>query len=82
MQMMSGDGFSINMPSAIDGFAQEHQLNANPSVLKPNPPNPVAKKKRNLPGTPGKQPTAISFIILYFNFQLMLFILRRAQKPR
>ncbi|CAN6576540.1 unnamed protein product [Malus baccata var. baccata] len=52
MQMMSGDGFSINMPSAIDGFAQEHQLNANPSVLKPNPPNPVAKKKRNLPGTP------------------------------
>ncbi|BFG35991.1 hypothetical protein CerSpe_222660 [Prunus speciosa] len=51
MQMMSGDGFSI-IPSAIDGFAQEHQLNANPSSQKPNPNNPVAKKKRNLPGTP------------------------------
>ncbi|KAB2622318.1 zinc finger protein JACKDAW-like [Pyrus ussuriensis x Pyrus communis] len=53
MQMMSGDGFSINMSSAIDGFAQDHQLNDNPSGgLKPNPPNAVAKKKRNLPGTP------------------------------
>ncbi|KAI5312056.1 hypothetical protein L3X38_041229 [Prunus dulcis] len=49
--MMSGDGFSI-IPSAINGFAQEHQLNANPSSQKPNPNNPVAKKKRNLPGTP------------------------------
>ncbi|KAM1050804.1 hypothetical protein ACFX2I_032379 [Malus domestica] len=53
MQKMSGDGFSINMSSAIDGFAQDHQLNDNPSGgLKPNPPNAVAKKKRNLPGTP------------------------------
>jgi hypothetical protein len=45
--MMSGDAFSL--PSSIAGFAQD-QNNANP---KPNP-NPVAKRKRNLPGTPGK----------------------------
>jgi hypothetical protein len=45
--MMSGDAFSL--PSLIAGFAQD-QNNANP---KPNP-NPVAKRKRNLPGTPGK----------------------------
>ncbi|RXI01297.1 hypothetical protein DVH24_001531 [Malus domestica] len=63
---MSGDGFSINMSSAIDGFAQDHQLNDNPSGgLKPNPPNAVAKKKRNLPGTPGKQVTSISFFPTY-----------------
>ncbi|KAF9665022.1 hypothetical protein SADUNF_Sadunf16G0078900 [Salix dunnii] len=43
--MMSGDAFSL--PSLIAGFAQD-QNNANP---KPNT-NPVAKKKRNLPGTP------------------------------
>lgn len=62
--MMSGDGFSI-IPSAIDGFAQEHQLNANPSSQKPNPNNPVAKKKRNLPGTPGKQ---YSSLLIYTFF--------------
>ncbi|KAF8403033.1 hypothetical protein HHK36_011128 [Tetracentron sinense] len=45
MQMMSGDGFSF--PSSIKGFAQE-------SIPNPNS-NPVVKKKRNLPGTPGKQ---------------------------
>ncbi|KAJ6778346.1 SERINE/THREONINE-PROTEIN KINASE RIO [Salix koriyanagi] len=43
--MMSGDAFSL--PSLIAGFAQD-QNSANP---KPNT-NPVAKKKRNLPGTP------------------------------
>jgi len=47
VEMMSGDAFSL--PSLIAGFAQD-QNNANP---KPNP-NPVAKRKRNLPGTPGK----------------------------
>ena len=45
---MSGDAFS--MAASIGGFVQE-QNNANPNT-KANP-NPV-KKKRNLPGTPGK----------------------------
>ena len=47
LQMMAEDG--LTLPSSIRGFVQES--NPNPS---PNPsPNPV-KKKRNLPGTPGK----------------------------
>ena len=45
---MSGDEFS--MPASIGGFVQD-QNNANPNP-KANP-NPV-KRKRNLPGTPGK----------------------------
>lgn len=45
--MMSGDAFSI--PSSIPLFAPEEQ-NANPNPKT----NPVPKKKRNLPGTPGK----------------------------
>uniref|UniRef100_A0A5B7BIJ3 C2H2-type domain-containing protein n=1 Tax=Davidia involucrata TaxID=16924 RepID=A0A5B7BIJ3_DAVIN len=44
--MMSGDVFSI--PSSIKGFALETDANPNPKPIS----NPVAKKKRNLPGTP------------------------------
>lgn len=46
---MSGEAFSLPAAS-IGGFIQD------PSNANPNPkPNPnAAKKKRNLPGTPGK----------------------------
>lgn len=49
--MMSGNAFSI--ASSLGGFPpQVQEQNANPNP-KPNP-NPAAKKKRNLPGTPGE----------------------------
>ncbi|OVA18103.1 zinc finger protein [Macleaya cordata] len=45
--MNSGDGVSV--PSSINrGFTQERNSNPNPNPES----NPVAKKKRNLPGTP------------------------------
>lgn len=57
---MSGDAYSL-IPSAIEGF--DHQLNAaNPSQKS----NPVVKKKRNLPGTPGNQASnqlLVSFVL-------------------
>lgn len=50
--MMSPDAFN-SIASTIRGLAdQEPNPNPNPN---PNPtPNPAVKKKRNLPGTPGK----------------------------
>ena len=63
--MMSGDSFSV--PSPIAGFAQEVVQNANPSP-KPNP-NQALKKKRNLPGTPGKtieHASSMPFFFLFF----------------
>lgn len=58
---MAGDGFSL--PSNSIGWFGHHQTNTNInnsiiSSTSPKPniniPNPSAKKKRNLPGTPGK----------------------------
>ncbi|KAK6144450.1 hypothetical protein DH2020_021270 [Rehmannia glutinosa] len=50
--MMSADGLpSVNNPSSIRGFIQDP--NTNPSNPNPNPN--LAKRKRNLPGTPGFQ---------------------------
>jgi hypothetical protein len=49
--MMSGDAFSL--PSSIAGFAQD-QNNGNPNANPKTNPNQAAKRKRNLPGTPGK----------------------------
>lgn len=51
--MMSGDMFSI--PSSIRTFAPDPDANPN-NNLKPAP-----KKKRNLPGTPGKQACFLIF---------------------
>jgi hypothetical protein len=56
--MMSGDSFSV--PSSIGGFPQEQNANPNP---KPDP-NPAVKKKRNLPGTPGK----LKHVFFFFFF--------------
>ncbi|PQQ04912.1 hypothetical protein Pyn_30310 [Prunus yedoensis var. nudiflora] len=50
--MMSEDGLSI--PSTIKGLAQELSSSPNPN---PNADNQL-KRKRNLPGTPGKYPDA------------------------
>lgn len=47
---MSGDVFSVPNSAAAKVFPQE--LEANPNT-KPTS-NPSAKKRRNLPGTPGK----------------------------
>lgn len=57
MQMMSGNVFSI--PSSLGGFVHQQEQDANPNP-KPNP-NPAAKKKRNLPGTPGNKLKLLSF---------------------
>ena len=57
--MMSGDSFSV--ASSIGGFGQEVQ-NTNPN------PNPAAKKKRNLPGTPGKTYLYTFFSLFFFRF--------------
>lgn len=57
--MMSGDSFSV--ASSIGGFGQEVQ-NTNPN------PNPAAKKKRNLPGTPGKTYFYTLFSLFFFRF--------------
>lgn len=45
--MMAEDG--LTLPSSIRGFVQEPNSNPNP-----NPSANPVKKKRNLPGTPGK----------------------------
>lgn len=47
LQMMAEDG--LTLPSSIRGFVQEPNSNPNP-----NPSANPVKKKRNLPGTPGK----------------------------
>ena len=47
MQMIPDDPFPLSTSSGV--FSQEQNTKPNP---KPNPP-PAAKKKRNLPGTPG-----------------------------
>ena len=84
--MIPGDPFSLS--SSIGGFSQEQNTNPNP---KPNPP-PAAKKKRNLPGTPGKALFFFSFffspiflesprIYCYFQMGLHLFLLQ-IQMPR
>ena len=72
--MMSGDSFSV--ASSIGGFGQEVQ-NTNPN------PNPAAKKKRNLPGTPGKTYLytlfLFSFLDIFFLGTLSLFFLDRSR---
>ncbi|KAF8397667.1 hypothetical protein HHK36_016588 [Tetracentron sinense] len=70
MPMMSGDGFSV--PSSIIGFTQEPNLipNPNPSFNA----NPVVKKKRNLPGTPGKQASSSYFTSSSDSLFLLLFL--------
>ncbi|MCL7052191.1 hypothetical protein MKW94_014060 [Papaver nudicaule] len=62
MQMMSGDGFSMNPSSTTRGFAQElPNNNSNPNLTSSNTTGTTttnqggsgaAKRKRNLPGTP------------------------------
>ena len=64
--MMSGsshDAFS-SAPSSLPGFVQQH--NANPNPKPNNNPNPSTKKKRNLPGNPGK---AYPIVFFYFNIR-------------
>ena len=68
MRMMAGtEGFSVPSSNVSGWFGHHHQEpNPNTSTSpKPNPnpnpnPNPAAKKKRNLPGTPGNYYYAIS----------------------
>ncbi|KAI3848045.1 hypothetical protein MKX03_026830 [Papaver bracteatum] len=58
MQMMSGDGFSMNPSSTTRGFAQELPNNnsnlnlASSTTTGTNQASGAAKRKRNLPGTP------------------------------
>lgn len=65
--MMSEDG--IPVPSTVGGFVQE--LNSNPN---PNPNSIPLKRKRSLPGTPGKHlflyllhTQLFSFLCVYVN---------------
>lgn len=61
MQMMSGDGFSMNPSSTTRGFAQELPNNnsnlnlASSTTTATNQGSGAAKRKRNLPGTPGNK---------------------------
>lgn len=62
--MVSGNTFS-SIPSTLGGLppqGQKQSTNPNP---KPNP-NPASRKKRNLPGTPGKY---IKFKAFFYSFE-------------